>query len=350
MKSLEQYRGRRVYVGMSGGVDSSVTAALLQAAGAMVTGVFLKGWYPPGLPCTWSADRRDAMRAAAHLGLRFHTLDASAEYKQSVIDYLIAEYRAGRTPNPDIMCNREVKFGAFHRFAKANGADYIATGHYVRAEHSDTGSRLLRGIDASKDQSYFLWNVPAAALEGAIFPLGSFVKKEVRSLAARFRLPNAAKKDSQGICFLGSISVHDFLRSELGSTPGKALDAEGKEIGSHEGAVLYTLGERVALSSAVPGPWYVLAKDLSANTLTVSHERSLPEPPADICIRESNWFSGSAPQGEVEAQYRYHGPRIIGCLDGDRFIPGSPLAEPIARGQSLVLYRGDACLGGGIIA
>src|SRR3989344_5514845 len=194
--------GKRVYVGLSGGVDSAVSAALLQRSGASVTGVFIKGWYPPGMPCTWAAERRDAMRVAVRLRIPFRTFDASVEYKKEVIDYLLAEYRAGRTPNPDVMCNREVKFGAFYRYAMSEGADAIAMGHYRSGE---------------KDQSYFLWAVPKDVLNATIFPVGNLEKSEVRKLAKKFNIPVAEKKDSQGVCFLGSVSVKEFLEKELGT-------------------------------------------------------------------------------------------------------------------------------------
>lgn len=342
----------KVFVGLSGGVDSAVTAALLQEQGLNVTGVFIRGWYPPGMPCTWAEDRRDAMRVAAHLRIPFLTLDASKEYKESVIDYLLSEYRAGRTPNPDIMCNRDVKFGAFHTFAKKEGADFIATGHYARVAPeagSGTTFRLLRGVDESKDQSYFLWAVPREALHDRLFPLGRMHKGEVRKLAARYKLPNADKKDSQGICFLGSISVDEFLRSEMHPEPGKALDENGGKVGAHDGAVLYTLGERIALRGAAPGPWYVLRKDLKTNTVTVSHGRPAAGSSNSISLTDTNWFN-SEPNGEAEAQYRYHGPRIRGTYANGAFTPRDPLSEPVASGQSLVLYRGSECLGGGIIA
>lgn len=359
----------KVFVGLSGGVDSAVTAALLKERGADVTGVFIKGWYPPGMPCTWADDRRDAMRVAAHLRIPFITLDASKEYKESVIDYLLREYREGRTPNPDIMCNRDVKFGAFHRFAKKEGA-LIATGHYARVapevgqnRHSSapqgagtdassgTTFRLLRGIDNSKDQSYFLWAIPKEALQDTLFPLGETHKQEVRKSAKKYELPNATRKDSQGICFLGSISVEDFLREEMHPEEGKAIDEDGKQVGTHDGAVLYTLGERIALHNATPGPWYVVSKDLSVNTITVSQGRPQAGPQAagSISLTNTNWLNAE-PNGEVEAQYRYHGPRIQGVYASGAFTPSTPLSEPIASGQSLVLYDKNECLGGGIIA
>ncbi|HEX2792252.1 MAG TPA: tRNA 2-thiouridine(34) synthase MnmA [Candidatus Paceibacterota bacterium] len=340
-------RGKKVSVGLSGGVDSAVTAALLKEAGARVVGVFIKGWYPPGMPCTWSQDRRDAMRVAARLGIPFQTLDASIEYKRGVIDYLLDEYRRGRTPNPDIMCNREVKFGAFARYAQGQDADFIATGHYARQE----GGQLLRGVDEGKDQSYFLWAIPQEALAMALFPLGTLHKDETRRLAQRFALPNAQKKDSQGICFLGQVSVEDFLKEKFGEAPGAAFDEEGKEIGTHNGALLHTIGERIHLENALPGPWYVVRKDAEANALTVSRSRAERRSEATIGIRQANWLSEPIPDEMLSAQYRYHGPKVAGKLSADRssFIPAAPLAEALASGQSLVLYRGERCIGGGII-
>lgn len=341
-----QLRGKRVFVGLSGGVDSGVTAAKLQDAGAKVTGVFIKGWYPPGMPCTWAEDRRDAMRVAARLNIPFHTLDASTEYKQGVIDYLLAEYKAGRTPNPDVMCNREVKFGAFWRFANEQGADYIATGHYAQVNDG----MLYRGVDEGKDQSYFLWAVPADALAMTLMPLGNTHKDETRTLARRYRLPNATKKDSQGICFLGSISVADFLRNEFGSEPGVARDITGKEVGGHDGVLLHTLGERIALTNAAPGPWYVLQKDIEKNELLVSHERLEHVPNECIRLVQENWFVVPDENDVLTAQYRYHGPRVAGTWRNDAFHPQEPLGEPVAAGQSLVLYRDTQVVGGGIIA
>lgn len=347
---MQSVKGKRIFVGLSGGVDSAVTATLLKEQGADVVGVFIKGWYPPGMPCTWAADRRDAMRVAAYLGIPFHTLDASTEYKQGVIDYLLREYKAGRTPNPDIMCNREVKFGAFYRFAMAYGADYIATGHYARTREVEGKTVLVRGIDPAKDQSYFLWAVPQEALGKTLFPLGGHKKKETRVLAQKWKLPVATKKDSQGICFLGSISVEDFLREEFGEKRGKARTVGGEEVGIHNGAALHTIGERIGLEGTGSGPWYVVAKDIEQNILTVSHDRGVPNPPESISLTETNWFLPYADMSVI-AQYRYHGPRVPGTITNDRsaFVPSVALAESIAHGQSLVVYNDDVCIGGGII-
>ncbi|HCR52292.1 TPA: hypothetical protein DIV48_01420 [Candidatus Kaiserbacteria bacterium] len=316
-------QGKKIFVGLSGGVDSAVSAALLKEAGAEVTGVFIKGWYPPGMPCTWAAERRDAMRVAARLHIPFLTLDASAEYKTGVINYLVEEYRAGRTPNPDVMCNREVKCGAFYRFAKAHGADTIATGHYRSGE---------------KDQSYFLWAVPRDILAATIFPVGNHRKEDVRMLAKRFRLPVAEKKDSQGVCFLGSVSIEEFLRAELGTD---------------NPALLYTIGQRVSSESlpsealAKKGPWYVVGKDVEKKEIQVSKTRASSE--QTIRFKDANWFQ--SPAFAQEAQYRYRGPRVRGHISEDNyFVSDTALPEIPAPGQSVVFYTDDELVGGGIIA
>ncbi len=345
---MQYLKGKRVFVGLSGGVDSAVSALLLQQAGAEVIGVFIKGWYPPGMPCTWAADRQDAMRLAAHLQIPFHTLDASIEYKRGVIDYLLREYAQGRTPNPDVMCNREVKFGAFWRFALSHNADFIATGHYAQS----TDGKVLRGLDESKDQSYFLWAVPKEVLSRTLFPVGAYEKEYTRDLARAYRLPQAHKRDSQGICFLGSISVDDFLKSELDVVPGIAVDKSGTEVGTHSGAVLATLGERVSVQGTHSGPWYVVKKDMHTNVLTVSHTQENNPTSHSISITETNWLAGIEENEHVTAQYRYHGPKIAGTLDMARntFTPKDQILEPVAPGQSLVICRGEEMLGGGIIA
>lgn len=341
-----ELHGTSVYVGLSGGVDSAVSTALLQKAGAKVTGVFIKGWYPPGMPCTWTQDRRDAMRVAARLQIPFHTLDASAEYKKSVIDYLLREYKAGRTPNPDIMCNREVKFGAFYRYAKERGADYIATGHYARI--SATGSGLRRAVSTAKDQSYFLWAVPKEALAMTLFPLGGMEKSAVRRLAEEYALPVREKPDSQGICFLGDVSVEDFLRSEFTAESGSAVDDTGASVGRHGGALLYTLGERVRVEGDAPGPWYVIAKDVAQNVLHIAHEPRKVLGASAFTITQTNWLDD--PSGkELTAQYRYHGPEVRAVVSADRMSVRLPdLSEAVADGQSIVVYEGDVLIGGGI--
>ncbi len=331
---MQDVRGKRIFLGLSGGVDSAVAAALLVRAGAQVTGVFIKGWYPPGMPCTWATDRRDAMRVAARLRVPFYTLDARDEYKHGVIDYLLAEYRAGRTPNPDVMCNREVKFGTFYRFAKAHDADAIATGHYVSGE---------------KDQRYFLWAVPKEALAYTVFPLADKEKAETRALARRFGLPVAQKKDSQGVCFLGDISIEAFLKEEFGIRAGRAVTNSGEPVGTHAGAVLYTIGERVSLAGASNGPWYVIAKDMEANELTVAHERGASDLRFECGIPFSHENWQMEPHTAQVAQLRYRGPLVSGRVERNRFYPSAPLAELPTPGQSIVFYAQGILVGGGII-
>jgi len=306
-------KGKKIFVGLSGGVDSAVSAALLKRAGAEVTGVFIKGWYPPWMPCPWAEERRDAMRVAARLHIQFRTLDASAEYKKSVIDYLLAEYRAGRTPNPDVMCNKEVKFGAFYRYAMTNGADAIATGHYRSGE---------------KDQSYFLWAVPKGILAATVFPVGNMEKNDVRKLAKKFNLPVAEKKDSQGICFLGNISAKEFLQHELGND---------------NPALLYTLGQKTSRSG---GPWYVVGKDIEKKEIKVSRTRASAA--REIFFTDANWHG--SPEQAISAQTRYRGPRCAGRVHGNQFISNEPLPEIPTPGQSIVFYGGRELIGGGIIA
>lgn len=337
---MRDLKGTRVFVGLSGGVDSAVSAALLRAAGAEVTGVFIKGWYPPGMPCTWAADRRDAMRVAARLQIPFLTLDASREYKRGVIEYLLSEYKAGRTPNPDVMCNRDVKFGAFHRFAKAQGADFIATGHYAQSEEG----KILRGVEPAKDQSYFLWAIPKAAIADTVFPVGGMPKSEVRKLAQKFALPVAGKKDSQGICFLGSISVEDFLKHEFGEAPGTIVDDSGVEVGRHNGVFLHTLGERLSISG---GPWFVVGKDIEKNRLIATRTPETIATSKEVHFSDANWFSD--PTKATSMQYRYHGPIISGRIEGEMFVADTALPEVLAAGQSAVFYRESELIGGGII-
>jgi tRNA-specific 2-thiouridylase len=302
-------KGKKIFIGLSGGVDSAVSAAILKRDGAEVTGVFIRGWYPPGMPCTWAAERRDAMLVAARLHIPFLTFDASVEYKKGVVDYMLSEYRAGRTPNPDVMCNREVKFGAFYRFAIANGADAIAMGHYRSGE---------------KDQSYFLWAVPKDVLEKTIFPVGHMDKSEVRSLAKKFNLPVAEKKDSQGVCFLGSVSIKEFLIRELGTD---------------NPALLYTIGQRM-------NGEYVVEKDVENKKVITSKTRESAA--KEISFRDANWFADSALA--VEAQYRYRGSRARGHIEENRFVSSESLPDIPAPGQSIVFYNNRSELvGGGII-
>jgi tRNA-uridine 2-sulfurtransferase len=360
---------QKVYIGMSGGVDSSVAAALLLKMGYQVTGVFIKAWDPStssgqvqlGFKCTWREDRRDAMRVAAQLGIPFVTLDLEPEYKKKVVDYMIAEYRSGRTPNPDVMCNKEIKFGLFYNWAISQGADYVATGHYAKVQLLDKGFQLLAAIDKEKDQTYFLWNIRTEQLSHILFPIGNMLKSEVRELALKFKLPVALKKDSQGLCFMGKLDVKEFLKQYLPITPGEVLDQSGKKVGTHEGTHFYTLGERhgfrITASSPTQTPFYIVAKDKIKNTLVVSHQQyaSAAEHCDQVALENINLITGEKLNAKksYSARVRYRQP-LQQCkieMTNERMIVRFDTPQKaIASGQSLVLYDGEQCLGGGVIA
>ena len=259
----------RVYVGMSGGVDSSLTASLLVEQGYDVTGVYMKNWTQdlPGMKCPWADDLADAKRVAVQLGIDFKVFDFENEYRDKVVDYMIAEYKAGRTPNPDIMCNQEVKFKLFLEAALDDGADMIATGHYAQVE----GGKLKMAVDANKDQTYFLYRVSQHALEKTLFPLGGYTKPTVREMAKERGLFTAAKKDSQGICFVGKVGIREFLSQYVTQQPGVIIDSQtGKKLGAHDGAIFYTLGQRHGLDLGGGLPYYVVGKDMDKNEVYVT--------------------------------------------------------------------------------
>jgi len=353
---------KKVFVGMSGGVDSSVAALLLHGEGHDVTGVFIKVWQPDFIPCTAEDDRKDAMRVAARLGIPFQTFNFEKEYKTAVIDYLIAEYKAGRTPNPDVMCNREIKFGAFLREAKRQGADAIATGHYARIHESGPRSQesqfhLLAGIDKNKDQSYFLYTLGQDELAHTLFPIGEYTKLQVRAIAEKAGLPTAQKKDSQGLCFIGKLDMKEFLARFLPRAEGAVQDRNGKIIGTHDGAHYYTVGQRhgfaVRAESASQSPYYVVAKDSATNTLTVSHTPSQKTDGA-VTLQSVSWTS-AIPQSnrKYTARMRYRQPLMpcfvhAGKANNARvqFLKSPGL---IPSGQALVVYDGTECIGGGTI-
>lgn len=344
---------------MSGGVDSSVSAALLKKQGYDVTGVFIKVWQPEGIICTWKEERLDAMRVAAHLDIPFITLDLEKEYKQGVIDYMIDEYSKGRTPNPDVMCNRYVKFGGFLEYARKEGADFVATGHYAQNVYKDGVYHLVAGADNNKDQSYFLWTLTQDDLAHTLFPVGGMEKPEVRKLAAKFKLPTATKKDSQGLCFIGDLDMKDFLMSQIHTEPGKVLDESGKVIGTHQGALLYTKGERrrftIFHTSAHTKPHYVVSKDITQNTITVSEQEPQEETGnLVLCLQKVNWVSAVPDIGDsVHAAIRYRGEQrkaTIKALSDDEveieFESGDHTAQ---SGQSVVMYVQNELVGGGVI-
>ena len=356
---------KKVFVGMSGGVDSSVSAALLLEQGYEVVGVFIKVWQADFLPCTWREERREAMRAAAHLRIPFLTLDLEKEYKEGVVDYMIREYGAGRVPNPDVMCNKHVKFGAFLDFAKKNGTDFIATGHYARKEEygrDEMRYRLLAGEDKEKDQSYFLWTLTQKQLARTLFPVGHLQKSEVRALAHKYGLPNADKKDSQGLCFMGAVDMAEFLKHYLHTQSGTVLDHEGNVIGTHDGALLYTIGQRhgfrIHNQQVNETPYFVTSKDMANNTLTVAHrthEEKTTET-SELLVTDLHLITKKTVCGEkgIFARIRYRGelfPITVSKAEAANTFHVSFLKtiDGVAAGQSIVFYENNDCLGGAII-
>jgi tRNA-specific 2-thiouridylase len=342
---------------LSGGVDSSVSAALLKQAGYDVTGVFIKVWQPDFLPCSWREERRDAMRVAAKLGIPFLTFNLEKEYKKDVVDYMIREYKAGRTPNPDVMCNKYVKFGAFYKKARAMGADFVATGHYARIKSGN----LLVAADNEKDQSYFLWTIPRDILKHTFFPIGGYKKSEVRALAKKFGLFTSEKRDSQGLCFVGKLDMKEFLSHYIKPKKGKVLDERGETIGYHDGAWFLTLGERHGFTVTKKSPndpvLYVVGKDVKKNTVTVSPLEfvSAKNNGQTVTLSDVNWISGILPKKgkKLNARSRYRA-KLSACVIEKTSSKEAKLyfLKPdvtITPGQSSVLYEGEACLGGGII-
>ena len=393
-----------VFVGLSGGVDSAVSATLLKKNGYEVVGVFIRTWHPDFLECNEEEERRDAMRVAAFLDIPFLTFDLEDVYKKEVADYMIREYKMGRTPNPDVMCNKEVKFGAFLKKALLMGADFVATGHYAinknlknfpafalgvkrQGTHGSlnfSNFYLQKGVDPSKDQSYFLWTLKQEQLNKILFPVGHLKKAEVRKLAKKFNLPVAEKKDSQGICFLGEVDLKEFLKHYIKEKKGEVIlvpsESEGEKkdnvIGYHDGAVFHTLGERhgftITKKSPTDGPYYIVGKDIKKNILIVSQEKDVRNFPAfalgverqgthgslnfsqpSLELENTNWIS-QVPEDDkmYTAQIRYHG-EFLQCKV---MITGKRKAEVIfekpilvASGQSCVIYDKDICLGGGVV-
>ncbi|MFA6608362.1 MAG: tRNA 2-thiouridine(34) synthase MnmA [Candidatus Paceibacterota bacterium] len=341
---------KKVFVGMSGGVDSSVSAALLKAQGYAVTGVFIKVWQPDFIECTWKEDRLDAMRVASVLDIPFVTLDLEKEYKEGVIDYMIDEYKHGRTPNPDVMCNREVKFGAFLKWAKENGADFIATGHYAQIENN----QLKKGRDSNKDQTYFLWTLTKEQIKNVIFPVGNIVKDEVRELACKYNLPVSNKKDSQGLCFVGTIDIKTLLKNYIEEKEGEVKNENGEVIGTHSGVMFYTIGERhgfkITKKTINDEPYFIVRKDFETNTLFVSHTPPREEKGDVISLEKTNWTQ-KINIGEVyEARARYRAPlSTVEVVDETHFkVIEGELVSTV--GQSLVLYDKNICIGGGVIS
>lgn len=348
---------KTVFVGLSGGVDSSVAALRLKQRGYYVVGVFIKVWHPDFLVCNWEQERVDAMRVAAHLDIPFLTCDAEAAYRDEVAHYFIDEYIQGRTPNPDVLCNQHVKFGHFLRFAQKNGADYIATGHYTTKIDTSSGPTLHRGVDIDKDQSYFLWTLSNEQLQYSLFPVGDTPKPVIRREAARAKIPVAMKRDSQGICFLGHVDIKDFLSHYTTLTTGDVIDHTGAVVGEHSGALIYTIGQRhgftMFTTSERTAPHYVIAKNMTENTITVSTTKPTIASGNSITLRATVLRESVTPGDVLHAQTRYRqtpfSVSVSQHTDTELVLNATELSEPATSGQSCVLYRGSCCIGGGII-
>lgn len=395
IKNSSKTKGR-VFVGMSGGVDSSVSALLLKKAGYDVTGVFIKVWQPEFFECTWRQDRLDAMRVCAKLDIPFVTLNLEDEYKNEVVDYMIEEYKRGRTPNPDVMCNKYVKFGGFFDWAMKQGADYVATGHYARTAQVESRKsqveskiqnskklykldglyRLLAGRDGNKDQSYFLWTLTQTQLSKTLFPVGDIEKPEVRKLAEKYGLNTAIKKDSQGLCFIGKIDIKDFLKNYIKEKKGKVLNESGEVIGEHDGVFYLTIGQRHGFKinaehmrnklglNADTKPYYIIEKNIDKNIIIVSQDsdKILENENKIVRLEKVNWTLGVVPDlsKKYSARIRYRQP-LEECtiVESQKSIKSKTNTEyelhftnpqkAITPGQSAVIYDREVCLGGGII-
>jgi len=353
---------QKVIIGMSGGVDSSVAALLLLEQGYQVEGLSMNNWEEDDTKeyCTATEDLADAQSVSDDLGIKLHTVNFSGEYWDNVSEYFLEEYRSGRTPNPDIMCNKEIKFKAFLDYALGLGADFIATGHYAQIDRSESTLKMLKGVDNNKDQTYFLYTLQQHQLEKSLFPIGALEKSKVRELAEKAGFDTANKKDSTGICFIGERKFTEFLQRFLPAQPGKIINPEGDEIGDHQGLMYYTLGQRQGLGiggmkTASEEPWFVVDKNLKTNQLITAQGHNHPLLlKQQLKASQLHWVTGKAPsntfkckakiryrQTEQNCQVRINENECMVCFDEKQ--------RAITPGQSIVFYDGNICLGGGII-
>ena len=340
---------KTIYVGMSGGVDSSVSAALLKDAGYHVVGVYMKNWSKnlPGMKCPWAEDLADAKRVAVKLGIDFKVFDFEKEYKQKVVDYMLDEYKKGNTPNPDIMCNQEIKFKLFAEVAFEDGADFIATGHYANVKDG----KLLRAKDENKDQTYFLYRVQKSVLEKTLFPVGDMLKPDVKKLAEKYGLLNAHKPESMGVCFVGEANMKDFLAEFIDIKPGEIRELETDQVlGYHDGAIFYTVGQRHGLSVGSDLPYYVAKKDMDKNIVYVSKNLNVKNLwTKQIKLKDLFFREELSADKTYMVRLRHRAALIPAKLVDDTVIFEKEVKR-IASGQSVVFYDGDVCMGGGIIA
>ena len=361
---MESNSKQKVFVAMSGGVDSSVSAALLKEQGYDVTGVYMKNWSGDDFgiqgDCPWQADQDDAESVCKKLGVPFRSFNFEKEYRERVVEYFFAEYKAGRTPNPDVMCNKEIKFHLFLEKAIEEGADLIATGHYVRRTKGNGVFKLLKGVDENKDQSYFLYNITQEQLSKSLFPIGHLQKSEVRELAKKFDLPVADKPDSQGICFIGEIDVQEFLRARIKPHKGDIVDIDsGKKVGEHDGVEFFTLGQREGIGvGGREEPYFVVDKDGEKNILYVGMGKKHPKLFEDMVrIGNLHLINDSLSIEDLvgkdlsaSARYRQKPQNCILSIDGKIITAKFNEAQrAVTPGQSLVIYDGEECLGGEVI-